>query len=156
MSVTVGLFWKFSLWWSLRVIKEWSLISSRCKASLFFVLQNLFSFFVYFIFDFCIYLFILRKNTHTHTQRERERERDREREREREREDLSIYLSIYLYLYILTRAFKRFLRILLKLFHSRFCLIISGQKFRCKSQGMGVEKELFRTQWGTQTKIGGV
>ena len=52
----------------------------------------------------------------------------------------------------LTKASKRFLRILLQLCHSRFCLIISEQKFRCKSQGMGIEKELFRTQSGIQTK----
>ena len=35
----------------------------------------------------------------------------------------------------LTKAFERFLRILLQLCRSRFRLIISEQKFRCKSQG---------------------
>ena len=36
--------------------------------------------------------------------------------------------------------------------HSRFCLIISEQKFWCKSQGTGVEKELFRTKSDKQAK----
>ena len=81
---------------------------------------------------------------------------------------LSIIKS-YIYIYIyggtykyqkttqkLTKAFERFLRILLQLCRSRFRLIISEQKFGCKSQGTGVEKELFRTQSGIQTKYGGV
>ena len=38
----------------------------------------------------------------------------------------------------------------------RFRLMISKQKFRCKSPGKEVEKELFRTQSGIQTKYGGV
>ena len=68
---------------------------------------------------------------------------------------------IYIYKYQkntqkLTKAFERFLRILLQLCRSRFRLIISEQKFRCKSQGTGVEKELFRTQSSIQTKYGGV
>ena len=56
----------------------------------------------------------------------------------------------------LTKAFERFLRILLQMCRSRFRLIISEQKFRCKSQSTGVEKELFRMQSGIQTKYGGV
>ena len=56
----------------------------------------------------------------------------------------------------LTEAFERFLRILLQMCRSRFRLIISEQKFRCKSQSTGVENELFRTQSGIQTKYGGV
>ena len=56
----------------------------------------------------------------------------------------------------LTKTFKRFLRILLQLGLCRFRLIISEQKFRSKSQGTGVLKELFRTQSGIQTKYGGV
>ena len=54
------------------------------------------------------------------------------------------------------KAFERFLRILLQLCRSRFRLIISEQKLRCKSQDTGVEKELFRTQSGIQAKYGGV
>ena len=56
----------------------------------------------------------------------------------------------------LTKAFERFLRILLQLCRSRFLLIISEQKFRCQFQGTGVKKELFRTQSGIQAKYGGV
>ena len=71
-----------------------------------------------------------------------------------------IYIYIYMYIYIihiyiyinikkttqkLTKALERLLRILLQLCRSRFRLIISEQKFRCKSQDTGVEKELFRT-----------
>ena len=71
------------------------------------------------------------------------------------------YIYIYIYKYQkttqkLTKAFERFLRILLQLCRCRFRLIISEQKFRCKSQGTGVEKELFRTQSGIQTQYGGV
>ena len=54
----------------------------------------------------------------------------------------------------LAKAFERFLRILLQLCRSRFRLIISEQKFRYKSHGTGVEKELFRAQSGIQTKYG--
>ena len=39
-----------------------------------------------------------------------------------------------------TKAFERFLRILLQFCRSRFRLIISEQKFRCKSQGTGYIK----------------
>ena len=56
----------------------------------------------------------------------------------------------------LTKAFERFLRILLHLCRSRLRLIISEQKFRYKSHGTRVEKEVFRTQSGIQTKYGGV
>ena len=56
----------------------------------------------------------------------------------------------------LTIGFERFLRILLQLCRSRFRLVISEQKFRCKSQGTGVDKELFRKQSGILTKYGGV
>ena len=55
----------------------------------------------------------------------------------------------------LTKVYERFLRILLQLCRSRFRLIISEQKFRCKSQGTGDEKELFRMQSGMQIKYGG-
>ena len=54
------------------------------------------------------------------------------------------------------KLFEHFLRILLQLCRSRFRLIISEQKFRCKFQGTGVEKELPRTQSGTQMKYGGL
>ena len=54
-----------------------------------------------------------------------------------------IYIHTYTYTYI-------------HLCRSRFRLIISKQKFRCKSNGKGVEKELFRMQLGIQTKYGGV
>ena len=53
-----------------------------------------------------------------------------------------------------TKAFEHSLRILLQLCCYRFCLIISEQKVRCKSQGTRVEKELFRMQSGMQTKYG--
>ena len=39
-----------------------------------------------------------------------------------------------------TKAFKRFLRILLLFCRSRFCVIILEQKFRCKFQGVKIEK----------------
>ena len=55
-----------------------------------------------------------------------------------------------------TKAFELFLCIFLHLCHSIFCLIISEQKFRCKSQGIRVEKELFRMQSSMQTKYGEV
>ena len=44
------------------------------------------------------------------------------------------------------KAFERFLRILLRLCRSRFRLIILERNFKCKSEGAGVEKELFRKQ----------
>ena len=48
----------------------------------------------------------------------------------------------------LTKSIERFLPILFQLYHTRFHLIILEEKFRCKSQGMEIEKELFRTQLG--------
>ena len=39
-----------------------------------------------------------------------------------------------------TKAFESFLRILIQFCRSRFRLINSEQKFRCKSQGTGIEK----------------
>ena len=56
----------------------------------------------------------------------------------------------------LGKAFERFLNILLQLCCLRFRLIISEQKFKYKSQGTGVEKELFRTQSDIEMKYGGV
>ena len=41
----------------------------------------------------------------------------------------------------LTKAFEYFLHIFPQLCHSRFCLIILDEKFRCKSQGTEIEKE---------------
>ena len=51
------------------------------------------------------------------------------------------------------KAYQRFFRILLQLCRSRFRFIISEWKFRCKSQGTGVEKELFWKQSGIQRKM---
>ena len=48
----------------------------------------------------------------------------------------------------LPKAFERFLRILCQLCRSTLRLIILEEKFRYKSQGMRVEKELFRTESG--------
>ena len=45
-----------------------------------------------------------------------------------------------------TKAFDSFLRILFQLCRCRFRLIILEEKFRCKSLGTGVERDLFRTQ----------
>ena len=56
----------------------------------------------------------------------------------------------------LAKAFERFLRIVLQLCRSIFRLIISEQKYRCKSHGTGVEMELSRMQSGIQTKYEGV
>ena len=56
----------------------------------------------------------------------------------------------------LAKALKRFLRILLQLCCSRFRLIISEKKLRCKFQDTGVEKKLFRAQSDIQAKYGGV
>ena len=45
-----------------------------------------------------------------------------------------------------TKAFDSFLRIVFQLCRCRFRLIILEEKFRCKSLGTGVERDLFRTQ----------
>ena len=48
------------------------------------------------------------------------------------------------------------LHIVFQLCRSLFCLIILQEKFRCKSKGMVIEKELFTTQSGIYMKYGGL
>ena len=71
--------------------------------------------------------------------------------------ECQIYIHTYIYIKTTQKSTKAFeLCILLQLCRPRFRLIILEQKFRYKSQGTVVKKELFRMQSGIQTKYGEV